>query len=58
MPTHIDHVSTDVIQQPAPQADDQGQAQDSRWQDENKYKEMAQRCQWLKQRLNAEGFDD
>ena len=59
MPTHIEHVVTDVITEPTPRtAAGEASAADQRWNEQQKMQAERKRMERYSSRLSAECFDD
>lgn len=56
MPTHIDHVVTEVI--PEQEADKETGGGDQRWQEKMKVEAALKQVERHQQRISAGGFDD
>lgn len=56
MPTHIDHIITEVIAEPEPVSE--GDSEDKRWSEQLKAEAFMKQTERHYQRLRAESFDD
>jgi len=56
MPTHIDHIVTEVIAEPEPVGE--GEGEDRRWSEQLKAEAFMKSVERYHQRLRAEAFDD
>ena len=56
MPTHIDHIVTEVIA--APEPPNEGDGEDKRWSEQLKAEAFMKLSERHNQRLRAESFDD
>ena len=56
MPTHIDHIVTEVITEPEPSTE--GDSEDKRWSEQLKAEAFMKQTERHYQRLRAVSFDD